>query len=183
MIKQLQLDGRKSFKELGEAIGYTGLGAKKRFKKLQVKNAVKISPLINAETLNIHMALILLEMENGEAVRNIVDRYRECPRVVNLFTTLGGFNLIALVMAEDQGTLESEAMEKCALRSGEGIRRSEFYPIGKIHYSPFLPLRQNIPSNKDETTPCGVNCRSCPSFQDELCLGCPSVSYYKGPLR
>ena len=183
MIRQLQLDGRKSLKELGEAIGFTGLGAKKRLEKLLAQNIMQISPLLNIDKLNIFLAIIMLEMENAEAMRKTIERYRDCPRVINCFTTLGGYNLIALIMAENQETLESEAMERCSLRSGEGIRRSEFYPIGKVHHSSFLPLRQNLQGEEKDITPCGVDCRSCPSFQDQQCVGCPSASYYKGPLR
>ena len=182
IIRQLQLNGRTTFKELGEAVGFTGLGAKKRVEKLLKQRIVHPSALVNTDALNLRLAIIMLEMESAEAMREIIDRYKGCPRVINFFTTMGGYNLIALIMAEDQGTLESESMEQCALRSGEGIRRSEFYPIGKVHHSPFLPLRAYARKEMAETTPCGVDCRGCPSFRDQMCVGCPSVSYYKGPL-
>ena len=182
MLNELQLDGRKTFKELGETIGFTGLGAKKRVDKLLEQGVIRIAPLFNVAMLNMFLAMILLEVESGEAMRKMIDRYRECPRVINFFTTMGGYNLIALVLAEDQGTLESESLEKCSLRSGEGIRRSEFYPIGKVHPSTFLPLRTYVQKSEENTTPCGVDCSGCLSFQNQKCLGCPSVSCYKGPL-
>jgi hypothetical protein len=115
-------------------------------------------------------------------MRKIIDRYSKCPRVINVFTTMGGYNLIALVMAEDQTTLESESMEKCALRSGEGIRRSEFYLIGRVYHTPFMPLKADALRERGDTTPCGVQCKACPSFQDHKCVGCPALSYYRGPL-
>ena len=183
LIKQLQSDGRKTYKELGEAIGFTSLGAKKRVEKLLKKNLISITALVNTDALDLRLALILLEIENEETMRSIIDRYNKCPRVINFFTTMGGYNLIALVMAEDQTTLESESMEKCALRSGEGIRRSEFYLIGRVHHYPFLPLKTGILREKGEITPCGVQCKKCPSFQDEKCVGCPTFSGYKGPLQ
>jgi len=96
---------------------------------------------------------------------------------------MGSYNLIALVMAEDQATLESESMEKCALRSGEGIRRSEFYLIGRVQHYPFLPLKAEALKEKGDVTPCGVQCKACPSFQDKKCVGCPALSYYRGPLE
>ena len=182
MLSELQLDGRKTFKELGEAIGFTGLGAKKRVDKLLEQGVIRIAPLFNVAMLNMSLAMILLEVESGEAMRKTIDRYRECPRVIHFFTTMGGYNLIALVLAEDQGTLESESMEKCSLRSGEGIRRSEFYPIGKVNHSTFLPLRTYVQKNEGNTTPCGVDCSGCSALQNQKCLGCPSVSCYKGPL-
>jgi len=183
LIKQLRSDGRKTFKELGESIGFTSLGAKKRIEKLLKKNIIHISALVNTDALDLRLALILLEIENAETMRKIIDRYSKCPRVINFFTTMGGYNLIALVMAEDQATLESESMEKCALRSGEGIRRSEFYLIGRVHHYPFLPLKADALKEKGDVTPCGVQCKECPSFQDEKCFGCPTLSYYRGPLN
>ena len=183
LIKQLRSDGRKTFKELGETIGFTSLGAKKRIEKLLKKNIIHISALVNTDALDLRIALILLEIESAETMRKIIDRYSKCPRVINFFTTMGGYNLIALVMAEDQATLESESMEKCALRSGEGIRRSEFYLIGRVHHYPFLPLKADALKEKGDITPCGVQCKDCPSFQDEKCVGCPTLSYYRGPLE
>ncbi|MHC3129924.1 MAG: Lrp/AsnC family transcriptional regulator [Candidatus Bathyarchaeota archaeon] len=183
LIRQLRSDGRKTFKELGEAIGFTSLGAKKRIDKLLKKNIIHISALVNTDALDLRLALILLEIESAETMRKIIDRYSKCPRVINFFTTMGGYNLIALVMAEDQATLESESMEKCALRSGEGIRRSEFYLIGRVHHYPFLPLKADALKEKGDITPCGVQCKDCPSFQDEKCVGCPTLSYYRGPLE
>lgn len=183
LIKQLRSNGRKTYRELGKAIGYTSLGAKKRIEKLRNKNLIHISALVNTEALDLRLALILLEIESAEAMRKIIDRYSKCPRVINFFTTIGGYNLIALVMAEDQATLESESMEKCALRSGGGIRRSEFYLIGRVHHYPFLPLKTDTLKEKGDVTPCGVQCKDCPSFQDEKCVGCPTLSYYRGPLE
>jgi len=183
LLRLLQRDGRTSYKTLGAAVGYTGLGAKKRVTKLRDRGVVRLGALVNTEALNLRLALIMLEMESAEAMRQTIERYRDCPRVINVFTTMGGYNLIALVMAEDQGTLESEAMEQCGLRSGEGIRRSEFYPIGKTHHTPFLPLRLAAQHTVGAVTPCGVECHGCPSFQDQKCLGCPSTSCYRGPLR
>lgn len=183
LIAQLQSNGRKTFKELGEIVGFTSLGAKKRVDKLIKNGLIHVSALINPDALDLRLALILLEIESAEAMRKIIDRYSGCPRVINFFTTIGGFNLIALVMAEDQATLESESMEKCALRSGKGIRRSEFFPIGTVYHSPFLPLKAYALGKKGEITPCGVKCRDCPSFQEQKCVGCPALSYYRGPLK
>ncbi len=183
LITELQSDGRKTFKDLGEKIGFTSLGAKKRVVKLLEKGVINISALVNTEALNLCLALILLEIENAEAMRKIIERYNKCPRVINVFTTIGGYNLIALVMAENQSTLESESMERCALRSGEGIRRSEFYLIGRAHHTPFLPLKVVASEEKHNITPCGVQCNNCPSFTSNKCVGCPALSYYRGPLN
>jgi Lrp/AsnC family transcriptional regulator for asnA, asnC and gidA len=183
LIIQLQQDGRKTFKELGETIGFTSLGAKKRVDKLLEKNQIQISAFVNPNALDLRLALILLETKDADATRKIINRYSGCPRIINLFTTMGGFNLVAIVMAEDQATLESEAMEKCGLRSGEGIRRSEFFSIGKVDNTTFLPIKSEALTKKMDVTPCGVHCNECISFQNEKCVGCPSVNCYRGPLK
>jgi len=95
---------------------------------------------------------------------------------------LGRYNLIALVVAEDQSTLESISMERRSIRSSGGIKRSEFYPIGKVHYSSHLPVREHLTHRGMATTPCGVDCRPCPRHQLERCVGCPAASYYRGSL-
>jgi len=183
LIMELQSDGRKTFKDLGDAIGFTSLGAKKRVDKLLSKEIIDISALVNTDKLNLRLAMILLEIENAEAMRKIIDRYSKCPRIINFFTTMGGYNLIALVMAEDQATLESECVEKCALRSGEGIRRSEIYLIGGVHHYPFMPLKADALRESADMAPCGVKCDECISFEDNKCVGCPALSYYRGPLK
>jgi len=91
LIMQLRSDGRKTFKELGDAIGFTSLGAKKRVDKLLKKGIIHISALVNTDALGLRLALILLEIESAETMRKIIDRYSKCPRVINFFTTVGGY--------------------------------------------------------------------------------------------
>lgn len=182
IISQLQLDGRTTLEELAKNVGYTSMGVKKRLKKLLERDIIKISASINLEPLKLYAAIVLLEMESAEAMQKLLERFKDCPRVVHIFTTLGGYNLIALVVAEDQDTLESISMEKCSLRSGGGIRRSEFYPIGNIYYSSFLPIREHLTHKEKTPTPCNVDCRPCSRYEAEKCVGCPAMSYYKGTL-
>jgi len=182
IISELLEDGRTSYKHLGDVIGYTIMGVKRRLEKMFSQDLLKISTEMNVNKLNLHAALILLELENREALSRCLERFKECPRTVKLFTLLSGYNLAALVIAEDQDTLESESMERCSLRSMPGVRRTEFFPIGSIHYSPFLKLRINLVTKDGETAPCNVICKSCARYQAGKCVGCPATKYYRGPL-
>ena len=94
------------------------MGTKKRLEKLVKNGTIKISALLNPTALGLHPAIVMLEMENAEAMQNLLDRFKDCPRVIQIFKTVGGFNLIALVFAENSETLESISMEKCSMRSG-----------------------------------------------------------------
>ncbi len=182
IISRLQLDGRTTFEELGKITGYTSMGVKKRTDKLLEGGVIRISALVNLEPLKLCAAIVLLEMESADAMQKLLKRFRDCPRVVHIFATLGGYNLIALVVAENQDTLESISVEKCSLRSSKGIRRSEFYPIGNIHYSPFLPIREHLTHKEKTIGPCNVDCRPCQRYKAKKCVGCPTTHYYEGPL-
>jgi DNA-binding Lrp family transcriptional regulator len=182
IVSQLLVDGRTSFEKLGKEAGLTGVGVKKRMKKMVEQDIMKVSALLNVEKLGIFAALVLLEIESTEAMREILQRFKDCPRVVQIFSTLGGYNLIALVLAENRETLESISLEKCSLRSAQGIRRSEFYPIGRIYYTPFLQVRENLAHKDRITAPCNVDCRTCGSFREKRCVSCPATKDYKGPL-
>lgn len=115
-------------------------------------------------------------------MQKLLERFKECPRVINVFKTIGGYNLIALVVAEDQDTLESISIEKCSLRSSAGIRRSEFYPIGEIYFTPFLLVREYLTHREKEEAPCNVDCKPCRRYLNNKCVGCPATKHYKGTL-
>jgi len=182
IISQLQLDGRTTLEELAKNVGLTSMGIKKRIQKLLDKDAIKVSALLNPSYFKLFPAIVMLEMESAEAMQNLLERFKDCPRVVHIFKTIGGYNLIALVVAEDQNTLESISIEKCSLRSSAGIRRSEFYPIGDIHFSPFLPVREHLTHKERTVAPCRVNCEPCTRYKTKKCVGCPTTSHYSGTL-
>jgi Lrp/AsnC family leucine-responsive transcriptional regulator len=182
IISQLQLDGRTTLQEMAKTIGFTSMGTKKRLEKLLKNGIIKFSALINPRALKLHPAIVMLEMENAEAMQDLLDRFKDCPRVIQIFKTIGGYNLIALVVAETQETLESISMEKCSLRCSRGIRRSEFYPISDTYFSPFLQIRENLVHKDRKVTPCNVDCDPCNRYEEQKCVGCPTTSHYKGTL-
>ena len=182
IISELLKDGRTSYKKLGDVIGYTIMGVKRRVKKMLSEGLIDVSAGINVDALNFHAALILLEIESREALSNCLERFKECPRIVKMFGLIAGYNLAALVIAEDKETLESESFEKCSLRSMCGVRRTEFYPIGSIHYSPFLRMRLNLATKDRKVAPCGVQCEFCERYKVKKCVGCPATKCYRGPL-
>jgi hypothetical protein len=151
-------------------------------KKGWKNSTIKVSALINPNALKLHPAIVMLEMESAEAMQDLIERFKDCPRLIHIFKTIGGYNLIALVIAENQETLESISTEKCSLRCSKGIRRSEFYPISDTYFSPFLQIRENLAHKEKTVTPCQVECIPCNRYENQKCVGCPTTSYYKGPL-
>jgi DNA-binding Lrp family transcriptional regulator len=167
---------------MAESVGFTSMGVKKRLEKLEKNRTIKISALINPIALKLHPAIVMLEMESADAMQGLLNRFKDCPRVIQIFKTVGGYNLIALVVAETQDTLESISMEKCSLRCSRGIRRSEFYPISDTYFSPYLQIRENLVHKERKIAPCNVQCDPCSRFEKQKCVGCPTTSHYKGTL-
>jgi Lrp/AsnC family leucine-responsive transcriptional regulator len=182
IISKLQADGRTTLQELAKAVGFTSMGTKKRLEKLLSKSTIKVSALINPSALKLHSAIVMLEMESAETMQELLSRFEECPRVVQIFKTVGGYNLIAHVVAETPETLESISMEKCSLRCSRGIRRSEFYPISDTYFSPFLQIRENLAHKERIVTPCNVDCDTCKRYETQKCVGCPTTTHYRGSL-
>jgi len=182
IIAQLQEDGRTSLEDLAKITGFTSMGTKKRLDKLIEKGTIRVSALLNPGALGFHPAIVMLEMESAHAMQNLLDRFKDCPRVVQIFKTVGGYNLIAVVVAENSETLESISMEKCSLRSSPGIRRSEFYPISGTYFSPFLQIRENLAHKEKAVPPCNVDCNPCIRYELKKCDGCPATKKYSGTL-
>ncbi|MEM2929563.1 MAG: winged helix-turn-helix transcriptional regulator [Thermoproteota archaeon] len=182
LISQLQVDGRTTLEKLRRITGYTSMGVKKRLEKLLEENAIKVSAQMNLKHFNMRLAIVLIETDGFETTQRLLKRLEECPRIIYIFTMIGGYNMMALIAAENQGTLESISMGKCSLRSGRGIRRSEFYQIKDIGYSPLMPVRIGLTHRGLKEAPCGVNCNSCNRYKYEECVGCPATEYYRGNL-
>jgi len=91
IISQLQADGRTTLEELSKITGFTSMGAKKRLENLLKKGVIKVSALINPSVLGLFPAIVMLEMESAEAMQNVLDRFEECPRVIQIFKTMGGY--------------------------------------------------------------------------------------------
>jgi DNA-binding Lrp family transcriptional regulator len=182
IICQLQADARTTLEELAQITGYTSMGIKKRLAKLTENGAIKNQALINPQAFGLIPAMILLEMKDAAAMEEIMKRFKECPRVVHFFKTIGGYNLIALVIAENKDTLDSISVEKCSLRSSPGIRRSEFYPVSDNEFAQFLQIREYLAHKGKDKAPCNVDCITCARYEAKKCVGCPSTVHYRGTL-
>ncbi len=180
IISILQRNGKATLAEMAEEVGLSAMGVKKRLDKLE-KEKIKITALLNVEKLKIITAIIAMEVENAEALEKLLKKFENCPRIIKFFITTGGYNLFALVFAEDYHSLESVSIEKCSLRSQPGIRRFEIYPVQEIYYDSYLDIKV-VADKSREIAPCGVFCGDCMRYEVKRCLGCPATKFYRGKL-
>ncbi|MET1123702.1 MAG: winged helix-turn-helix transcriptional regulator [Archaeoglobaceae archaeon] len=166
--------------EIGRSIGMSAMGAKKRIDRLEREGVIKRTTLLNTEKLGILAAIVAMEVESAKDLREMLRKFEKCPRIVKFFVTLGGYNLFAIVWAEDMHTLESITLEECSLRSQPGVRKYEVYPVQEMHYDAFLDVK--VVDEKVYAAPCGVDCGKCERYKVEKCLGCPATKFYRGKL-
>ena len=114
IISQLQLDGRTTLHELAKTIGFTSMGTKKRVEKLVKNGTIKFTALINPDALKLHPAIVMLEMESAEAMQELLDRFKDCPRVIQIFKTIGGYpSFIRYRFVIRRDTLPFPSMNGC----------------------------------------------------------------------
>jgi DNA-binding Lrp family transcriptional regulator len=159
IISILQEDGRASLSSIARQLGMSHVAVKKRLDKL---------------------AIVYAEVETPKRLRELVDIFSKCPRMVFLTTTTGAYNLMTIMAAEDADTLNA-IVQECSARAQMNIRRSEAI-IGEAPAVPkYLPIKI-IATKEDEVAPCGTNCGKCPRYEQRKCLACPATKYYRGPL-
>jgi DNA-binding Lrp family transcriptional regulator len=145
IISQFQQDGRTTLQDLAKTIGYTSMGTKKRLEKLLKNDTIKVAALINPSALKLHPAIVMLEMESAEAMQNLIERFKDCPRVVHIFKTIGGYNLIALVVGENQETLEKHINREMLAEMQQGNTQVRILPH-KRHVLFLVPANTRKPS-------------------------------------
>jgi len=179
IISLLQKDGRASFSSMGKELGLSHVAIMNRLRNLS-ERLIKVSAGLNAEYLGFRVAIVNAEVETPERLRELVEIFSKCPRIVFLTTTTGVYNLMTIMIAEDADTLNA-IVEVCSVRARKGIRRSEA-TIGEAPVVPkYMPIK--IATAKvDDDAPCGINCGVCMRYQEKKCLGCPATKYYRGSL-
>jgi DNA-binding Lrp family transcriptional regulator len=179
IISILQEDGRISLSEIGQRLGLSHVSVRKRLEKL-CKGLVKVSADLNAEQLDLRIAIVSAEVETHERLRELIDIFSKCPRTVFVTITTGAYNVMMTMVAEDADTLNA-ILEVCSIRAQKGIRRSEAI-IGEAPVVPkYLPIKI-IPNKEMKIAPCGIDCGKCLRYKNQKCLACPATKYYRGPL-
>ncbi|RLG53907.1 MAG: Lrp/AsnC family transcriptional regulator [Thermoproteota archaeon] len=176
IIRELLKDGRASFQSLGEKLGISRVAVMKRLKNLIENEFVKVGAMINLDKLGFKIVAVSIEIANYKDLMKLIDAYKDCPRMICLLHTVGGYNLFALMYAENEDTLMS-VLDSCSIRTRKEVRRSEVV-IGKMIYPLHFPICLSAGGEKEDA-PCGVNCGKCERYMSEKCLGCPITRYYR----
>jgi DNA-binding Lrp family transcriptional regulator len=175
IINALYEKGRESLISIGEKVFKSDTdimshaGVRKRIKKMEDSDILKVQGNININALNYKASIILLEMKNYDEVKKIVNAYSKCPRVFLLAQITGRYNLILGIIGQNIEVLH-RYINYCGPTNKEGILHSEILFVSNLDAPDYLPL--NLFSKKSQETICGNICRDCEAYLDGKCDGC-----------
>lgn len=180
ILRILVENGRTNLVKIARQLGISHVAVNKHIRQLIDKGLIRIQANINPKKLKLYLVLALLEVDE-EALREIVSKFKECPRIIFLAIMVGGYNIAALMIAENEDVLRCIST-LCAIRVLKGIRRSEIYIITDSMGSEYIPIKLPFPKNRDKP-PCGRECSTCVMYViEKKCSGCPATKYYRGLL-
>lgn len=104
IIAQLQDDGRKSYAEIGKAVGLSEAAVRQRVQKLTDAGVMQIVAVTDPMQLRFYRQAMIGIRASGDA-RVIADQLAEHPSVEYLVLTAGSFDILVEVVCEDDSQL------------------------------------------------------------------------------
>ena len=106
IIEQLQDDGRRSYSEIGKAVGLSEAAVRQRVQKLTEKGVMQIVAVTDPMTLGFNRQAMIGIRTSGDA-RIVADRLSAIQSVEYVVLTAGSFDImVEVVCRDDDGLLE-----------------------------------------------------------------------------
>lgn len=129
LLAALQEDGRLGYAELGELVGLTSGGARKRVIRLKEQGVVQIVGVTDPLTLGYNCMAMVGVTASGD-VTEIASALGDLPSVVYVVLTAGRFDLLVEVVAPDQSALFDVINDE--IRSIDRVLQVETFPYFSI---------------------------------------------------
>jgi len=175
IINSLREDARKTVTQLAKETGLSRPTVTSRLDNMKKQNTLLISAGINIRELGFPTAYVALETKGVDLRQKVERTLFRCPRVLTIQRPVERANLLVFLFGEDQKTLRS------TIECFQGFSGSDFL---YVHYSepPLYPEHFPIRvfPEKSDTTPCEKKCVDCINYKNDQCVGCPTVTEYKG---
>lgn len=124
IIEQLQTDGRRSYAEIGKAVGLSEAAVRQRVQKLTDAGVMQIVAVTDPMRLGFHRQAMLGIRVSGDT-RVVADRLAEMEEVSYVVLSAGSFDILTEVVCENDDALIELLNEK--VRNIEGVSETETF--------------------------------------------------------
>jgi DNA-binding Lrp family transcriptional regulator len=164
-----------SQEEIAEQVKLSQPSVAMRIKKLKRQGALSTQTGIDPLKMGLYMAKVDISTNNPNEILNM---FKNCPYFANGMSISGKNNLCILFVSETIATLE--AIVNGHIRPNESVSEVDFNIVIKTERDFIIPTV--LASEVVDKPPCGImkQCKSCPSFKNKNCMGCPATGQYQG---
>ncbi|QIM16969.1 Lrp/AsnC family transcriptional regulator [Leucobacter insecticola] len=124
IIEQLQLDGRRSYAEIGKAVGLSEAAVRQRVQKLTDAGVMQIVAVTDPMRLGFSRQAMLGIRVSGDT-RVVADQLAEMPEISYVVLSAGSFDIMVEVVCEDDDALIEVLNEK--IRALGGVASTETF--------------------------------------------------------
>jgi Lrp/AsnC family transcriptional regulator for asnA, asnC and gidA len=129
IIEQLQVDGRRSYAEIGKAVGLSEAAVRQRVQKLTDSGVMQVVAVTDPMQLGFYRQAMIGIKVAGDATL-VVDRLARIEAVDYLVLTAGSFDILAEIVCENDEEL-IDLLNK-EIRSIPGVQSTETFVYLKL---------------------------------------------------
>ncbi|MFT2817893.1 Lrp/AsnC family transcriptional regulator [Leifsonia sp. A12D58] len=130
IIEQLQVDGRRSYAEIGKAVGLSEAAVRQRVQKLTDAGVMQVVAVTDPMQLGFTRQAMIGIRASGDT-RVLAEKLSEIPAIDYVVLTAGSFDLLAEVVCEDDEELI--ALLNSQIRNLDGVLSTETFVYLKLH--------------------------------------------------
>ncbi len=130
IVEQLQQDGRRSYAEIGKAVGLSEAAVRQRVQKLTESGVMQIVAVTDPMQLGFYRQAMIGIRVSGDT-RIVADKLAAMPAVDYVVLTAGNFDILAEVVCENDDELID--LLNSEIRTLEGVSSTETFVYLRLH--------------------------------------------------
>jgi len=130
IIEQLQTDGRRSYAEIGKAVGLSEAAVRQRVQKLTDSGVMQVVAVTDPMQLGFYRQAMIGVRVTGDTTL-VAEQLGRLPAVDYVVLTAGSFDILAEVVCENDEDL-IDLLNK-QIRAIEGVQSTETFVYLKLH--------------------------------------------------
>ncbi|MGV3732509.1 MAG: Lrp/AsnC family transcriptional regulator [Microcella sp.] len=130
IVEQLQTDGRRSYAEIGKAVGLSEAAVRQRVQKLTDAGVMQVVAVTDPMQLGFFRQAMIGVRVAGDT-RRVADELSQLRAVDYVVLTAGSFDILAEVVCEDDDDLIE--LLNTRIRAIEGVQSTETFVYLRLH--------------------------------------------------